>query len=173
VKADSRSLDADLGGDPVAYALDFDIFYDLNLDRLFQALALTIGNEELARDAAAEGMARAYQRWASVSAYSNPTGWVYRVGLNWANSRLRKRRREISSNEPPEGALLDPDIADPQLEEALASLPSGQRAVVVLRYFLDWSEADTAAALSIRPGTVKSRLSRALDQLADLLGGGR
>ena len=147
-------------------ALDFDAFYDSSLDQVFQALALTIGNEELARDAASEGMARAYQRWGSVSAYNNPTGWVYRVGLNWANSRLRRRRREVNTDSPPEGTELDPEMADPRLEAALRSLPKAQQAVVVLRYFFDWSEADTAEALSIKPGTVKSRLSRALERLA-------
>ena len=56
--------------------------------------------------------------------------------------------------------------ADPSLERALAALPVEQRAVVVCRYLLDWSEFQTAEALQIAPGTVKSRLSRGLDRLA-------
>jgi RNA polymerase sigma-70 factor (ECF subfamily) len=55
------------------------------------------------------------------------------------------------------------------MQAALDRLAVDQRAVVVLRYYLDWSEARTAAALGIAPGTVKSRLSRALDRLAVLL----
>ncbi len=56
-------------------------------------------------------------------------------------------------------------VADPALDAALGELDVEQRSVVVLRYLLDWSVAETAAALEIAPGTVKSRLSRALHQL--------
>ena len=56
-------------------------------------------------------------------------------------------------------------MVDTDLSEALAQLSEDHRAVVVLRYFLDWSVEQTADALEVSPGTVKSRLSRALDHL--------
>jgi len=155
--------------DLLAVEAGFEDFYSAAHDRIRRALALTLRNDELARDATAEAMARAYQKWRTVSTYRNPSGWVYRVGLNWANSRLRKRRREVTTAVDPERPQLDPNVAEPKLTAALASLPIEQRSVVVLRYYLDWSEAQTAAALAIPAGTVKSRLSRALDTLADIL----
>ena len=147
-------------------AADFDLFYEASHDALFRALALTLNDHELARDAASEGMARALQRWHTVSRYRNPAGWTYRVGLNWARSRLRKFRREVRTDSDAQRVVSDAVVIDPRLDGALDALPVEQRAVVVLRYYLDWSEQQTAAALQVAPGTVKSRLSRALDRLA-------
>jgi RNA polymerase sigma-70 factor (ECF subfamily) len=56
-----------------------------------------------------------------------------------------------------------------EVHEALATLDDGERLVVVCRYLLELSEAETAAALGIPPGTVKSRLHRGLRRLRDLL----
>lgn len=146
---------------------DFEAFYRRHHDGICRALSLTLGNVDLAHEAAAEAMTRAYQRWNTVGNYQNPAGWVYRVGLNWARSRLRKLlRRPLPA--PREG----PDIAlgvVNRMDAALAQISVGQRSVVVLRYYLDWSERQIAEALNIAPGTVKSRLSRALDRLADLV----
>jgi len=128
-------------------------------------LALTLRDDELARDATAEGMTRAYQRWSDVQAYSNPAGWVYRVGLNWALSWRRKFRRESSHPVLPEPGAVPSSHFHPELDDAIARLPVDQRAVVVLRYHLDWSEAAIAEALEIAPGTVKSRTSRAIERL--------
>ena len=146
---------------------DFEVFYRRNHAGVCRALALTLNDLELAHDAAAEAMTRAYQRWNTVGKYQNPAGWVYRVGLNWARSRLRKLLRRPLL--PPSNSQ---DIAlevVKRLDAALAQLSVGQRAVVVLRYYLDWSERQIAEALNIAPGTVKSRLSRAQDRLADLV----
>ena len=157
-------LVSDGGKTPVA--VDFGSFFSEHRIPITKALALTLRDDQLGADAMAEGMARAYQRWDDVGRYANPAGWVYRVGLNWARSRRRKWVREVFRSESPEPeALPVPDI-DPSLDEALAALPVEQRSVVVLRYLLDWSEFQTAEALEIAPGTVKSRLSRALDRLA-------
>jgi RNA polymerase sigma factor (sigma-70 family) len=141
----------------------FDDFYRVERDRVARALAITLGDGHLAADATDEAMARAYQRWAKVGLYDNPGGWVYRVALNWATSVLRRRRRAPHPHveRPTEiGPVPEPTVA-----EALAALDVDQRAVVVCRYYLGLSEAETAAALGIRPGTAKSRLSRALQRL--------
>ena len=75
--------------------LPFDVFYRSARDSVARALVLTLGNQELGVEAADEAMTRAYQRWIQVHSYENPEGWVYRVGLNWARSIWRKRRREL------------------------------------------------------------------------------
>ncbi len=58
---------------------------------------------------------------------------------------------------------------DADLIAALGQLSIDHRTVVVGRYFLDWSEAELADALDVAPGTIKSRLSRALTKLATLM----
>lgn len=112
-------------------------------------------------------MARAFQRWNKVRSYENPTGWVYRVAMNWALSRLRRRKREV--RQLAEGSVNLPPIPDQALIDAVMALPLRFREVVVLRYLLDWSEEATASRLSIPKGTVKSRLHRALQRLREEL----
>lgn len=147
----------------------FEAFYARERVTVARALSLTLRDPDLGAEATDEAMARAFARWSTVQKYDNATGWVYRVGLNWANgivrSRLRRRR-----------VLHESDItfgvapSDPDLHAALARLDIDRRTVVVCRYFLGQSEREVAETLKIRPGTVKSRLSRALTQLEVALG---
>jgi len=139
-------------------------------DRLYRAVALAVGDAGLAAEAIDEAMARAYARWDRIEGYSSPEGWVYRVAINVARSALRKTRREDLWELPPEEAVAD-DHPDLELRAAIGRLPVKFRSVVVARYLLDWSTADTARALGIPEGTVKVRLKRALSRLADDLKG--
>ncbi|MEC9114775.1 MAG: sigma-70 family RNA polymerase sigma factor [Actinomycetota bacterium] len=146
---------------------DFDSFYAENRDQIARALSLSLRNPDLGAEAADEAFVRACQRWPEVATFTNPQGWVYRVGMNWARSWLRRTRRErekrplIVKEEMAEDPIVDVD-----LERAMATLTPGHRTVVVARFFMGWSIQETAEALGLRPGTVKSRLSRALKQLA-------
>lgn len=150
----------ELGGDEA-----FSAFYRSSRDAVARALALTLGDTDLAVEATDEAMARAFQRWSHVEAMANPAGWVYRVALNWACSSLRRRHRAPRPTAAPEVAGIGP-IAEPTVAKALADLDVRQRAVVVCRYLLGWSEAETAVALGTPVGTVKSRLHRASRLLA-------
>ncbi len=168
---DGTQLPVELIGDPdaIPVVIDFRAFFAEHHRPIASALAMTLRDHELASDAAGEGMARAYQKWDDVGTYANPAGWVYRVGFNWATSRRRKLMREVFRSDPPDRAARPGPAIEPELDAALAALSVDQRSVVVLRYLLDWSESQTADALHIAPGTVKSRLSRALDRLAVVL----
>jgi RNA polymerase sigma factor (sigma-70 family) len=137
----------------------FDAFYAAARPDIARALALALGDVDLATDATDEALARAYERWPTVSRLDRPEGWVYRVAMNWALSILRRRRRS-------DHRLYDPGadtaaVADPDVHAALAELDVKHRSVIVCRHLLGWSVADTAAALNVREGTVKSRLHRA------------
>jgi RNA polymerase sigma-70 factor (ECF subfamily) len=153
----------------ITLPLSFDEFFGSNHTEMVRALALALGDVEFGRDAAAEGFARALERWSTVSAYANPSGWVYRVGLNWARSGRRKMRRERFGLRLTDRAAPAPASSDDSLVAALGRLSVEHRTVVVGRFYLDWSEAQLAEALDVAPGTVKSRLSRALTQLANLM----
>ncbi len=154
----------------------FEEFYASNAATVGRALALTLGDHALGLEAADEAFTRCYERWGKVSGYSNPAGWVYTVGLNWARSWLRRKARAVArqANLSKSTLVTEPTlsaesvtgaISDPALRAALMELSVEHRSVVVLRYFLDWSTDMTADALDISPGTVKSRLSRGLDNL--------
>jgi RNA polymerase sigma-70 factor (ECF subfamily) len=137
----------------------FDEFYGRSRSELARALSLALGDVDLGVEAVDEAMARAYERWPTVSRLDRPEGWVYRVAMNWALSFLRRRRRS-------DHRLYDPGadhaaIADPDVHAALGELDVKHRTVIVCRHLLGWSVAETAAALKVREGTVKSRLHRA------------
>lgn len=150
---------------------DFETFYRSEAAAMERAMILALGDVEFGRDATAEGFARALHRWTAVSGYDNPSGWVFRVGLNWASSRRRRRRRDDAHRAVVGPSVDRPDGLSGEVVAALRRLSPEHRTVVVARYVLDWSEADVAQALDIPPGTVKSRASRALDRLAELLEG--
>ena len=144
----------------------FDSFYRDTWDQTYRTLALTIRDHELAREAVDEGMARALARWRHLSADRNPAGWVYKVSFNWAVDQIRRRGRERKRLVPESGLVSwVPDTPRPDLTEKLNALSLEQRAVVVLRVVNDWSESQVADALGVPVGTVKSRLSRALETL--------
>src|SRR3984893_13257274 len=116
----------------------------------------------------AYALTRAYASWGRVRRAGNPDAYVRRIVINEHRSRFRKRRVA----EELRGDLADTAGGQQQgpeeqqaLLDALRSLGPRQRAVVVLRYWLDLSEAETAAALNCSVGTVKSQASRALATL--------
>jgi RNA polymerase sigma-70 factor, ECF subfamily len=147
---------------------DFDAFYRGRYMTLSRALILAIGDRDLAVEATDEAFTRAIERWPEVGRFDNPEGWVYRVGVNWAKSRLKKK------SATPTGLLdqdsyLD-DLPEPELLAAMEALPIKFRTVVVARFFLDWSVEQTAASLSIPEGTAKTRQARAIRSLRRQLG---
>jgi RNA polymerase sigma factor (sigma-70 family) len=163
--AQAEAVPRDLVGEP------FEAFYRARGDQVYRALTVTLGDAALAREATDEAMLRAYARWSVVRGYGNPTGWVYKVGLNWATSWWRKVRRErVGADLPPSAEQLDPAAIAARM--AMAALPASYRAVVVCRILLDLSTADTALVLGVAEGTVKSRLSRALTALRAALSEG-
>ena len=135
------------------------------------AVFLGCGLQE-AEDLAQTTLVRCYTAWPSVVAADNRTAYVYRMLLNC--QRDSKRRRwwgEQATERLPEphgrgsDSMAGVDTAD-AVHRALAGLSKPNRDVVVLRYFAGLTEAETAEALGIPAGTVKSRLSRSLAALA-------
>lgn len=132
------------------------------------------GDQQLAEDLAQTALAKAYASWPRVRRTGNPDAYVRRIMLNANHSRFRKRRvAERLTDTLPDGPGADPIGADPigrqddraALVAALLTLPYGQRAAVVLRYWMDMTETEAAAALGCSVGNVKSQASRALAKL--------
>lgn len=145
----------------------FEEFYRQHGDTVRRAVALALGDADLGAEATDEALTRACERWAELEASGNPGGWVYRVAINWARSHQRRYR--FRDRRPvPERAWL-PVPGDPDLADALSRLSDDHRAAVVCRYYLDWSVEETALALDVPAGTVKSRLARALENLKQRL----
>ena len=132
---------------------------------------LLTGDTGHAEDLAQSALIRTYLGWSRLRDPANAEAYTRRTLVRLA---LRARRRgsagEIASGPRPggdTGVAAGFGRADVALDvrRALAALPAGQRAVLVLRYLDDQSEADTARLLGISPGTVKSRAARGLASL--------
>jgi RNA polymerase sigma-70 factor (sigma-E family) len=123
-----------------------------------------------AEDLAQATLLRCHLSWSRVVAADNRDAYVSRILLNCLRaSRRRRWWGERPSSRVPDVAVPDrsDDVAaELTVRAALGRLSQGQREVVVLRYFVMLTERQVADTLSIAPGTVKSRLSRALTQLA-------
>ena len=131
--------------------------------------ALT-GDWALAEDLLQTALARAYPRWSRIQR-DDPEGYVRKIMINtWSSWWRRKWRGEVPAVQLPETAGRDA-FADVDhrhaLRIALAQLPPRQRAVVVLRYHQDLSEAQVADLLGISVGTVKSQAAKALARLRE------
>jgi RNA polymerase sigma-70 factor (sigma-E family) len=138
---------------------------------LVRAAVLLGCRQEDAEDAAQNALARCYVAWPRIRTADDPDAYVYRILVNGVfRGWRRKWRGEVPHGEVPERpADSDPALVVPVRESvraSLARLSSQHRQVVVLRYFADLTERQTAAVLGIAPGTVKSRASRAIALLA-------
>jgi RNA polymerase sigma-70 factor (sigma-E family) len=143
-------------------------FVDVYNDRyrsLVDIARLTTGSNATAEDLVQDAFADLYRRFDTVH---TPDAYLHRAVMSRCTSWVRRRmteRRHLERRPPEEpAAWTDPDTIATMA--AVGRLPVRQRAAIVLRYFADLPEADIAAALRCRPGTVKSLLARARTQLA-------
>jgi RNA polymerase sigma factor (sigma-70 family) len=129
-----------------------------------------LGNQQEAEDIAQEACARACMRWSRLSRQGTQRPWVVRVATNLAIDEYRRRQRALANRHVAPAQLESIDVRRIDLHRALEKLTRRQRDVVVLRYVVDLSEADTAAALGCAAGTVKSHAARGLAALRAALG---
>ena len=145
---------------------DFEAFVVARRPALLRTAYLLTGNHHDAEDLVQSALIKVVPKWARIK--DHPESYVRQVLARESASRWRGRRwREVTTDAVPE-AMPQPsaDSADRiALLEDLRRLSPRQRAVLVLRYFDDLTEADTAAALGISVGTVKSHVRDALASL--------
>jgi RNA polymerase sigma factor (sigma-70 family) len=131
---------------------------------------LVVGSRAAAEDAVQEALARAWERSDRGESIDNLAGWVTTVSMNLSRSALRRRRAEARARgllERASSVAAPEDLVD--LERAVASLPRRQREAVSCRYYLGLDTAETALAMNVSEGTVKTCLFRARRALAAAL----
>ncbi|MEU9554417.1 SigE family RNA polymerase sigma factor [Streptomyces fumanus] len=132
-------------------------------------------NPSDAEDLLQTALAKTYVAWERIEDHRALDGYVRRALLNTRTSQWRKRKVDEFACEElpePEPAPAGDDPAEQQalhdaMWRAIMRLPARQRAMVVLRYYEDLSEVQTAEVLGVSVGTVKSAVSRALGKLRD------
>ncbi|WP_084955609.1 SigE family RNA polymerase sigma factor [Thermoactinospora rubra] len=151
---------------------EFRLFFERHHREMSRLAYLLTGDHDLADDLAADAFTAAWSRWDRVRACPSAQAYVRGIVVNLVSNRLRKVIRERAKLLKLEVAdrAHDPDVpAVVDVRSALRRLPVRKRACVVLRYAFDLSEEETAAALGISVGTVKSQTSKASAELAAML----
>lgn len=145
---------------------DFVAFVDARSAALLRtARLLTAGDQHAAEDLVQTALEKAYVAWPRIQRKGAEEAYVRSIMTRSAIDRTRQRTRrgEVVTDEVPE-LLVDP-VGPEDRDQVLAllgALPPRQRAVMVLRYYDDLSEAQIAEALGCSAGTVKAHASRAL-----------
>lgn len=146
----------------VVSATGFDAFYRSEYARTVRLARLLTGSMTAAEDLAQEAFVTVFRKGSTLDV---PAAFLRTATVNLCRNWHRSRSREslrLARVGPPQGSL---SLGAREMDEVVAALPYRQRAVLVLRYWLDLSEADIATTLECRAGTVKSLHSRALAQL--------
>jgi RNA polymerase sigma-70 factor (sigma-E family) len=145
----------------------FEAFVVARSSRLLRTAYLLTQDRALAEDLLQTALARAWRSWGGIE--SNPEAYVRTILMNTYASWWRRRwNGETPSEAIPEVSApeaVGDQPAPHELRDALRRLPKRQRAVIVLRYFEDQTEAETARILGCSVGTVKSQASKALAKL--------
>lgn len=146
-------------------------FLGRDYPRLVNAVALASGSYPAAEDAVQEALVRAWTRSERGDQVESLPAWVASVALNLTRSGWRRTMAERRARRRLPERSIAPAPSEEHIEvaRALAMLPRRQREVAVLRYLLEMTTSEVAAALGIAEGTVKSSLSRARAHLAESL----
>ncbi len=154
---------------------DFADVYAAHHAEALRLAYLLCGDPHRAEDAVADAFVKVYRRW-QTHKIDTPRAYIRRAVVNEVNSKFRRlalERREAAKRSGDERGAHAPDdhVADTELMiAALSRLPARQRSAIVLRYYLDLPERDTADAMGVSVGTVKSTVSRGLERMRRLMG---
>ena len=153
-------------------AVDLDELYDAAYRRLVVQIYAICGDLAEAEDAVQDAFVTALRKQSHLTRLNNPEAWLRTVALNRVRHGWRHAsvvRRYQAKVPGPQGAVdIGPEHV--AIVAALGAVDADQREAVVLHYLADLTVADIASQLGVPVGTVKSRLSRARDRLAGLLG---
>jgi RNA polymerase sigma-70 factor (sigma-E family) len=137
---------------------------------LLRSALLLTGDRGHAEDLVQTALLKSYRHWDRISSRGEPVAYVHRVLVTTSTSWWRRRSatEQVMDTIPDRAAGPDRQ-RDDELLQALRTLPPRMRAVVVLRFYEDRSEAQTAELLGCSVGTVKTQTSRAMARLRELL----
>lgn len=144
--------------------VDWEELVTQNEDRLYRAALAVLGDPHEAEDAVQDAFVRYLEK--APAELKSPAAWLMRVLINGCRSRLRLAWRRVG---PLPGTLPSPGPEEREELEELFALPPEDRAVIHLFYYEGYSTEEIARMMDCRPGTVRSRLSRARAKLRKLI----
>jgi RNA polymerase sigma-70 factor (sigma-E family) len=140
-------------------------FYRATFTEMTRLAFLLTGSAEIARDLVQDSFVRLHGKWDGIA---EPRAYLRRTVVNACHSHHRRLRLQRQRHSP----ISQVDVVDlgaNEMTDAIAALPYRQRTAIVLRFWHDSSEAEIAAALGCRPGTVGSLIHRALAELRKVM----
>lgn len=157
---------------PTSDGSGFDDFVAARSTALWRSAYLLTGDRHKAEDLLQAALVKTWRRWDRLDSRTHETAETYvrrALATTYTDWWRRRWRGEVPTGDLPDDAGPDDEAARVEVRRdvlaALAGLPRGQRAVLVLRYFDDLTEQQTADALGVGVGTVKSQASRAIAAL--------
>ena len=144
--------------------VDWEALVSQNENRLYRAALSLLGDPQEAEDAVQDAFVRYLER--APEELENPGAWLMRVLVNNCKSRLRRAWRRVG---PLPDTLPAPAVEEREVLEELFALPPADRAVLHLYYYEGYTTDEIARITGQRPGTVRTRLSRAREKLRRLL----
>jgi RNA polymerase sigma-70 factor (sigma-E family) len=154
----------------------FEEFAEARLQSLLRYATVLTGDPHLAQDIVQDVLVRIHSRWGKVSRYDAPEQYARRAILN-AYISWRRRwsvRNLVPFGSPPEQIVPEHAVFEPsELWQRMAGLPRRQRAVLALRYYEGFTDAEIAEMLGCTAGTVRAHASKALASLRAELGSSR
>ncbi len=151
---------------------EFEAYMTARQPSLLRTAYLLTGDRHSAEDLVQTAFAKLYLSWDKVQKRELLDGYVRRILVNENNSLWRRawKRREVATDEVPDYVGVHDQHDEGQrsaLWKFVQTLPKKQRAVIVLRFYEDLTEAETAHILGVSVGTVKSQASRALASMRE------
>jgi RNA polymerase sigma-70 factor (ECF subfamily) len=177
VEADSHLLRRVAAGDAVAARA----LYQLYATRVYSTIRRLIGDDVLAHDLSQEAWVRVFRALPQFRGDSAFSLWLHRIAVNGALQARRRFARHRWTEEsldqtvacaPRQEEDAERSLASDRIETALAQLPEGMRAVIVLHDVEGYTHAEIGAALRVSAGTSKSQLFKARIRMRELLGSG-
>jgi RNA polymerase sigma-70 factor (sigma-E family) len=143
--------------------MDFESYVAANRSRLVRAAVLLGCSDNDAEDVVQTAMLRCYRSWHRVQSANHKDAYVFRVMVNCLrDAQARSWKAEIPRDTMPDSPVQRDETTGLIVRAALEDCSTEHREVLVLRYFADLTERQTAEALGVSVGTVKSRSSRAI-----------
>ena len=143
-------------------AVEFEAFYDSEIDRQVRRAVLLLGSNDAANDVVHDAFIEVFKRWAELD---DPGPYLHQTVLNRCRGVHRSRRRQRNSARKLwGGGSNDDDRSDP-LDDVVATLPFNQRAAIVLRFYYGLTTSQIANELDCAPGSVGPWIDRGLKKM--------
>jgi len=163
IEAQRRVTSSERKGNDAVAPMSFEEFFLEEHDRLYRALFFITGSSHEADDLAQEAFAKLWERWDRIDRIDDPTAYLFRIALNGFRTRLRRAkvasRHVLPVAQEPQDPFKEIELRE-DVRRMLVSLPTRQRAALVLTEIIGYDSAQAGAILGIRAATVRALASQ-------------